>query len=238
MRGSCAPGHWPELSILPPAREADARSTCHVSAARCVRPRPQPRRAPAGLVARVRPDFRTPSRPAGPSPRSEALLRTKGGRRASLPPSPSAVPAPARPAGRALPTPRRVERPAAAPRVTAPSESPKFGLPPRVGTSPSLISFLSAPRPHAAACQPPSYLEGPVSTRGSVPGPVTARGGEDTWKPRGLSPTRGWRWGKGGRRCAHSLAHAQMQRLLAIPGSSEDRSSDLRDYISHKPAGP
>lgn len=55
-------------------------------------------------------DFRTPSPAAGPLPASEALPRTKGGRRASQPPSHSAVSAPARPARRALPTSRRGER--------------------------------------------------------------------------------------------------------------------------------
>lgn len=76
----------PALSIRPPPREAAAgRSTWHVSAARCVRPRPRPRRAPAGLVTRVRPDFRTPSRP--PARRTLAAVRGASpdkGRKASL----------------------------------------------------------------------------------------------------------------------------------------------------------
>lgn len=158
---SCAPGNLLELSILPPPHAAGTQHAAPERGQVCPA-RPLPRRVLARPShARVQPDFRTPSGGGPPDPlrRSEALLRTKGGRRAAKPPSASAVPAPARPARRALPTPRRGERPAAPP-------TPPQGSPPPASRR-SLGSHPAPARIHPSSPSP--WLPGPAEMPGSLP---------------------------------------------------------------------
>lgn len=218
--------------------------TQHAASARCqVCPAPPPASPrPAGLVTRA---------PAGlpdALPRGQRPWRPVGGaspdkgRKASPRRSPSPPPSPpphVRPGGPRHPTPRRGRASLdVAPRVTAACESTKFRIASRAGASPSHISLLSAPRARGAAWPPPSYLE-----RHSLHSWLSAKPGHGAGRLRraetgALSPTQGWKWGKGGHRRAGSIAHAQMQGLLAVPGSFEGWSIELRNYISHKPAGP
>lgn len=167
-----------------------------------------------GLVTRA-PARTSGLSPARPDPRrgSEALPRTKGGRRASQHPSPSAVPAHARPARPSPPTPRRGQR-RAAPR-RRPRGSPQSASQRSLGSHPvrpRAIPHLLLLGPQASqSClaAPPHTWKGTVSTRGSVSGWVRTRGGQDARKSRPGHPlaARG-----GGRAAAGALAAVHMRR--------------------------
>lgn len=207
-------GAFPSLSIRRgPGTQRAAFRRCQV----CAAPTPGVARYSMGLVTRTpvgtselpaqRPD---PCRRRRhfPGQREEGELRSR-------PPTPPSPPPHVRPGGPRQPHAEESARrpPDAVPRVTVARESPKFGLPPCAGMSPSFISFPSAPRPRELPGSPLHTWRDNLHSW--LLGQVTARGGEDARKSGPCHPLAAR---SGGRAATGALAALHMRRCLPSQG--------------------
>lgn len=225
----------PAGALLPPTT-ARGRRTWHVSAARCAGPRPS--LAPPPPASSRAPDriSGTPAAVRGAPPdkgRKASLAATLPLRRRPRPRT-SGPASPADPAPRRAPGgPRR--RPDQGHRLLRVAE---VGAPTPRGHEPTLRLLPLGPQ------APRSCLSASLVPRGaSLHSWLSARPGPSAERRRyvesqGPSHPLRLEVGEGRPPVRSQPCTCAVAGLLALPGSSEDRSGERRDYVSHKPARP